>query len=149
MRYCVYLTPWIGCRLPVTLCRIDSTGNRWMDTMSPICLFFWIKSVIFLTIFGSVFFLFFCVYIYAIWERPLSSTTYIYTTEQLRVESLAQGPSSGRFIVLGFEFTTFRSVVQCLNHWVTTALYMSEFVSWIYSNIYLINEHYLALQISI
>lgn len=38
-----------------------------------------------------------------------------HTTELLRADGLAQGPSSRSLAVLAFELTTFRSVVQCLN----------------------------------
>lgn len=60
------------------------------------------------------------IYIYGICSR----VTYIYllyTTEQLRINGLAQSPSSGSLTVLGVELTTFQSEVQHLNHWGPTA----------------------------
>lgn len=49
-------------------------------------------------------------YVYGIWPTPLSGEIYIhliYTSEQLRVTGLAQGPGSGSLAALGLELTTF------------------------------------------
>lgn len=51
-----------------------------------------------------------------IWQTPLWQATNIFATKQLRIEDLAQAPSSGNVVVVGFEHMTFSSVVQHHNH---------------------------------
>lgn len=42
--------------------------------------------------------------------------SHFYTTEELRVKGLAQGDTKGSSVDLGFDITTFQTVVQRLNH---------------------------------
>lgn len=55
-----------------------------------------------------------------IWQTPLSIDRFfiylIHTSEQLMVQGLAQGPHRSNLVVLGFNLTTFWSVVSCFNH---------------------------------
>ncbi|KAI5609749.1 rho GTPase-activating protein 27 isoform X2, partial [Silurus asotus] len=69
-----------------------------------------------------------CLYLYSNVLREMrQSYSKQHTTEWLKFKGLAQGPSNGCLVVLGFELVTFRSRAQCFNHKASTSL--SPFVS--------------------